>query len=141
MTTSLQYIIKLNKTLEELGELIHEVQKKESSGQYLFKSVGPVIRNNLQAFFLEPLGRIRFVNPSLKGKEVESLHQERLKWERNLQNFVETTESFDLVRILKEDYEADKIPFQELVDSVCSFLYDSNIQSNVLKLDQANSSL
>lgn len=141
LTEALEPIFAHNKTLEEFGELIHDVQKKESSGPYNFDNVGPEIKKSVQTFFLEPLKLMRFKNPNLKAKKVEVLYQERIKWMQQIPKKAETAKSYPVFQDLRTDFWAGRVTFQELLDKGCSVLYESTIPYNLHRLDKDNSSL
>lgn len=75
---------KLSKTLEEFWNLIYEVQKEYYSGPYphpLKKKKGPVIKQKLQSFLINPLREINFPCSSIGTfEEVARLQNEGIKW-------------------------------------------------------------
>ena len=142
LKSALKAIFVLTKTLEELGELIHETQKEESSGQnvFLFESVGPQIRKNLQEFLIKPLKKIRFkhTDPNATATELNYLHKERIKWIEDIEELSKSTQSSPFFQQALEEYQAGLMSYKELLDNICSFLYESNIPYKVYRIDNAN---
>ena len=86
LTEAIERVFKLSKTLktlEELWNLFYDVQKEYYSGLYPhpFNKKGPVIKQNLQSFLINPLREINFPCSSIKTfEEAARLQNEGIKW-------------------------------------------------------------
>ena len=145
---NLRFIILKNLTLQKFLGVIHEHQKNNSSGEYLFKESAPLIKNYLQDFIIDPFLQIEgvhgniFTDESLTSPETNQIalefYKEQTESLQELQDLIDTSESLPLYQDAKEKLDRGEISYQTFVDFISYALYTFNKKFKLSKIDMIN---
>lgn len=105
----------------------------------LKKKKGPVIKQNLQSFLINPLREIDFPCSSIGTfEEAARLQNEGIKWVEEFQNNAETSQNYNFLQITKGYFDAGQITFQHLLNRISRNLHVENQAYKLYKSNDTN---
>lgn len=133
---SLENVFMINKTLQELCDLIYQVQGETNPGQSYVPRASLLIKKNLSSFVIEPLQTMRYVCDTtsfLTSQEATFAHKERMNFIQNLQNTAENGLISTTFLKLQNMYYANQMSYIDFLNFASHELYKLNKEYKLYK--------